>query len=98
MKKISLIVVVLILLVAVEIGMAGATDSTAAGSQENHGSGEVKGGSMVDVYAHPTQELSQDEIKGILYMREEEKLARDVYIVLYDKTGISTFNSIAKSE
>ncbi len=35
---------------------------------------------------------------GLLYMREEEKLARDVYTALYEKWGLRTFLNIAKSE
>jgi hypothetical protein len=31
-------------------------------------------------------------------MREEEKLARDVYIALYEKWGLRTFLNIAESE
>ncbi len=42
--------------------------------------------------------LTQAEIDGLLYMREEEKLARDVYMALYDKWGQSVFNTIASSE
>jgi hypothetical protein len=42
--------------------------------------------------------LSEDEELGILFMREEEKLARDVYIALYDKWGISIFKNIGESE
>ena len=44
------------------------------------------------------QELSDAEAEGILYMREEEKLARDVYLKLYEEWGLSTFNNIASSE
>jgi hypothetical protein len=43
-------------------------------------------------------ETSSSEAEGILYMREEEKLARDVYLALYDIWGIKTFSNIAKSE
>jgi len=42
-------------------------------------------------------EASSDS-EGILYMREEEKLARDVYLALYDVWGIRTFSNIAKAE
>ena len=44
------------------------------------------------------EELSPDEESGLLYMREEEKLARDVYIVLYEKWNQRVFNNISKSE
>ncbi|MBN1571609.1 MAG: DUF2202 domain-containing protein [Deltaproteobacteria bacterium] len=43
-------------------------------------------------------ELTAEEAKGILFMREEEKLARDVYRAIYDKWGIRIFSSITASE
>ena len=42
--------------------------------------------------------LSVAETNGILLMREEEKLARDVYLTLYDKWGLRTFTNIAGAE
>ena len=42
--------------------------------------------------------LSDLEIEDILYMREEEKLARDVYLTLYQQWGLSIFQNIANSE
>ncbi|MCE4622687.1 MAG: DUF2202 domain-containing protein [Desulfurococcales archaeon] len=42
--------------------------------------------------------LSQEEIDAILFMREEEKLARDVYLTLYDMWGLQIFSNIADSE
>lgn len=39
-----------------------------------------------------------DEIRVLTFMREEEKLARDVYRFLYDQWGISAFDRIAQSE
>jgi hypothetical protein len=42
--------------------------------------------------------LSEDEIAGLVLMREEEKLARDVYNFLGEKWGIKIFTNIAKSE
>lgn len=38
------------------------------------------------------------EKEGILLMREEEKLARDVYLALYDKWNLKIFYNIAQSE
>ncbi len=46
----------------------------------------------------PSGELSEEERESILYMREEEKLARDVYLYLYDKWGLQVFQNIARSE
>ena len=48
--------------------------------------------------ALPAESLSEAELAGLLYMREEEKLARDVYSTLYDTWGITIFTNIAQSE
>lgn len=42
--------------------------------------------------------LTEDEIAGLVFMREEEKLAHDVYLGLYDLWGLSIFQNIADSE
>jgi hypothetical protein len=42
--------------------------------------------------------LTSAEEAGLLFMREEEKLARDVYLVLFDKWGLRVFKNIASSE
>jgi len=43
-------------------------------------------------------DLDDTEAEGLLFMREEEKLARDVYITLYDLWGTAVFDNIASSE
>jgi hypothetical protein len=52
----------------------------------------------VTINEFPLEELSQGEIDGLIFMREEEKLARDVYIAMYDKWGKRVFNNISESE
>jgi hypothetical protein len=42
--------------------------------------------------------LTQAEKDDLIFLREEEKLARDVYIFSYNKYQISVFNSISNSE
>lgn len=42
--------------------------------------------------------LSDAESSGILFMREEEKLARDVYLYLYELYPLRPFLNISKSE
>ncbi|MGD2049629.1 MAG: DUF2202 domain-containing protein, partial [Chloroflexota bacterium] len=42
--------------------------------------------------------LTTVEMEGLIYMREEEKLARDVYLALYDIWGMPVFQNIAGSE
>jgi hypothetical protein len=51
-----------------------------------------------ELAAIPVSELSAEEAAGLLYMIEEEKLARDVYTVLYATWNIPTFQNIAASE
>ncbi len=46
----------------------------------------------------PYQSISATEEKDLEYMRQEEKLARDVYLTLYNKWGLNIFNNIADSE
>ena len=51
-----------------------------------------------DLLDLPKEELSDDEKQALLYMREEEKLARDVYQTLGKKYNLNTFVNIAQSE
>ncbi len=44
------------------------------------------------------EDLSSAEEEGLIFMREEEKLARDVYINLYQKWNLNVFNNISKAE
>lgn len=44
------------------------------------------------------QALSSAETETLRFMREEEKLARDVYITLYNQWGLAVFNNISQSE
>ncbi|MCP9767119.1 DUF2202 domain-containing protein [Lacihabitans sp. LS3-19] len=46
----------------------------------------------------PTETISEAEKSGLLYMREEEKLAKDVYVTLYKKWNLNVFNNISSSE
>ena len=44
------------------------------------------------------EDLNDEEIRGILFMREEEKLARDVYLNLFEEWGLMVFENISHSE
>ena len=61
----------------------------------NGGNGNGTGTSVLDL---PASDLNADETAALLYMREEEKLARDVYNALYTTWGQPTFQNIAASE
>ena len=67
------------------------------GNGNNSNNGQT-GGSGAQLTAIPASDLSADEAAALLYMREEEKLARDVYNQLYALWGQPVFQNIAASE
>ncbi len=50
------------------------------------------------IEAFPKEALNADELSSLQQMREEEKLARDVYNALYEKWKINVFTNISASE
>ena len=68
------------------------------GMGKGKGQGQRMGGPASQIQTLPVQELSADEKKGLLLMREEEKLARDVYMALYKQWRLPIFSNIAASE
>ena len=46
----------------------------------------------------PTETLEVEEKERILFIREEEKLAYDVYQAMFDKYGVNVFQNIPNSE
>jgi len=46
----------------------------------------------------PKESLSVEELNSLAFLREEEKLAMDVYITLYNKWGVKIFDNISRSE
>lgn len=105
MKRLSTLMVVFLLIGAVIIGgcitgTENGGETRAGGPPEGKGYGQGASSSenAPNVLALPSENLSQEEIEAILYMREEEKLARDVYLTLYNQTGLRIFENIARSE
>lgn len=73
---------------------AGALASPAAFAKGN-GQGNNQGARQAA--AQPVA-LAAAEAEALLFMREEEKLARDVYITLYNQWKLPVFNNISRSE
>lgn len=63
-----------------------------------NGNGGQTGGGGVQLTAIPASDLSAEEAAALLFMREEEKLARDVYNQMYALWGQPVFQNIATSE
>lgn len=85
-----------------------ALTSLAACSSSSNGNGSGNGGSnggngnadaiVQQLDALPTTDLTDDEVAGLLQMREEEKLARDVYDAMAVKWDLQIFDNISNSE
>src|SRR5512135_587057 len=58
----------------------------------------VSGAVKVSAYRIPMQAITSDERAAILYLREDEKLARDVYTYFYNNWGLDIFTNIAATE
>lgn len=59
----------------------------------------TSGGSYINMISSlPYQEPDESELAGLVSMREEEKLARDVYLTLNDIWSSSVLSNIARSE
>ena len=67
-------------------------------SQANGGSNINNNALQPQLNAMPKEPLSPAEQADLIFMREEEKLARDVYRTLYSTWGGNIFTNIASSE
>jgi len=47
---------------------------------------------------YPMADLTDEQKEGLVFMYQEEKMARDTYQVLGDKWGVSVFSNIAQAE
>lgn len=56
------------------------------------------GALRTQIDALPMATLTPDEAAGLTQMREEEKLAHDVYVALYDKWQLKPFSNISSAE
>jgi hypothetical protein len=66
-----------------------------SGGGNGGGSGAGEGANLPMV---TPGDLSEDESAALLYMREEEKLAHDVYVTLYEQWGLRVLSNISQSE
>lgn len=87
----------------VAIAMLALTGLAACSSSTN-GNGSSTGGNgnadaiVQQLDALPTTDLTDDEVAGLQWMREEEKLARDVYDAMFAKWNLQIFDNISNSE
>ncbi|NLF51240.1 MAG: DUF2202 domain-containing protein [Leptolinea sp.] len=60
--------------------------------------GQISTGILLPADTLQTTDLPDEVVDGLLLMREEEKLAHDVYVYLFEKWGMNVFENIAASE
>jgi len=86
---------------AAPASIAALTETNVADTMpvEGQGSGSASAESL-DAVSTPlsVNGLTENEAASLLYMREEEKLAHDVYITLFEVWGLPIFQNIANSE
>lgn len=70
----------------------------AGGKGGKWGNGGNSGSSSSQTVTETSTQLSVFESTSLKFMREEEKLARDVYLTLYERWGVPIFANIADSE
>lgn len=86
---------ILFAMVTTATALAQQNGRRGAGGQGAHAQNEGMDQVLAGI---PAAELSQIETDGLLLMREEEKLARDVYDALAEAWGVNIFGNIARSE
>ena len=85
-------------------GSGGSADLTTANIDpplldvDSSGASKVNDNLLDLINTLPVEQLNDAEIEALSFMREEEKLARDVYFYLYDIWGPQIFSNIANSE
>jgi hypothetical protein len=97
MKKTTLSFTSVFLFIGIGLFAASCTKETVV--KENDTNGVFDTTLLIrQINALPKESLSLAEKAGLTYLREEEKLARDVYFKLYEKYGVRIFNNIYNSE
>jgi len=76
----------------------GGGSASGGGQGFNQGAMGGQGANISQYLPVATGDLSDEEAQGLLYMREEEKLARDLYNAFYATWGLPVFQNIAASE
>lgn len=99
MQRVFLSAVGLVAVIGIASVANGATNNSPATVAEQAGIAVVAGPTNGAVaFAASATGLSGSEVDGLVFMIEEEKLARDVYLTLGDLWGLQIFSNIASAE
>ena len=84
-----------LLIVAVALVAVISIAAVAVGATSDDATSSASSAVVIEASA---SSLTDGEIEGIMFMREEEKLAHDVYVTLADMYGQPIFSNIASAE
>jgi hypothetical protein len=94
MKKLFVLSIIMITGITLFAGGFGRGGSR-SGSRGGCNSGEYLTQYIESI---PASDVNDTEKAALIHMVEEEKLARDVYVALFEKWGLRVFDNISKSE
>jgi hypothetical protein len=80
----------------VELGIETLSEEELPQAKADLENAGLQDGTLIDTL--PSSELSDAQKEGLVFMVEEEKLARDVYEYLYANWDLTIFSNIAKAE
>jgi len=96
MKKVLSVLAISLLLTACG---GGSSSSDALSSVDDEGITTLNTGEMdAELTRMDYEQVSADEEADLIFLREEEKVARDAYLAMYEVHGTNIFNNIADAE
>ncbi|MBN1302553.1 MAG: DUF2202 domain-containing protein [Melioribacteraceae bacterium] len=94
MKTIKAILFFFLIITSISLILSGCGSDSTVNSLEDSIADLNKYSQAADVYG----EIDEDERNDLIFMREEEKAARDVYLKMYELHNLRVFRNIARSE
>ncbi|MDG6777955.1 DUF2202 domain-containing protein [Thiomicrorhabdus sp. zzn3] len=85
-------------LAAFSFAVAAPVEAGGKGGKLGNGGNSGSNSSQTQTVTETSSQLTVFESTSLKFMREEEKLARDVYLTLYERWGVPIFANIAESE
>jgi hypothetical protein len=98
LTKIFLVISVLVLNLALNVSCQKEESTALPAGDEKTSTATNSASTNCGCVVNPSDTITQVEIDMLNYMREEEKLARDVYFAMYELYSIPIFRNISKSE
>ena len=96
--KASWIITLALMVTMVTGDLAEARGRCGNGNGQGQGSGHNGGSCQTNLATLPVEDLSDGEKESLVRMRQEEKLARDVYLTLGEKYNLTVFTNIPQAE